>query len=164
MLLLIFNIKNSRYALDSSDIVEVIPNITLRKIPKAPKYVAGIFRYRGAVIPVIDMCILLTKKPCCENFGTRIIIINYDSGEGRNHQLGLIAEKVTGTRKVEADELIPCGINVDAAPYLDEIVAEGDRNSREKINEDKMIQTIIVKELLPESLKKSLFALKEEIL
>lgn len=48
MIHLLFSIGNDRYALESSQVVEVVPRVELWQVPKAPAYVAGVFRYRGS--------------------------------------------------------------------------------------------------------------------
>lgn len=43
MLMLLFHVESDLYALDSRQVVEVIPRVLLRKVPYAPEYVAGLF-------------------------------------------------------------------------------------------------------------------------
>jgi chemotaxis-related protein WspB len=47
MLLLLFEIGNGRYALETSQIIEIVPLVNLKKIPTTPAYVAGLMNYRG---------------------------------------------------------------------------------------------------------------------
>jgi len=47
MLLLLFEIANGRYALDASQILEIVPLVKLKSIPSTPDYVAGLMNYRG---------------------------------------------------------------------------------------------------------------------
>ena len=37
---------------------EVLPRLPLKPIAQAPHWVAGVFAYRGAVVPVIDLSAL----------------------------------------------------------------------------------------------------------
>ena len=147
MLLLLYQVKNSHYGLDSAQVLEVIPKVFLKKIPHTPDYVAGVFNYHGVIVPVIDLCSLLSGKPCAERLGTRILLVNYHTGKDETHVLGLMAERVTETIKVSEDAGISSGIDVEKASYLGDIVTEG----------DEMIQIVEVDNLLPESLKKTLF-------
>ena len=77
MLFLVFQIGNDRYAMDTSRIVEVIPFLALKRIPQAPKGVAGLFNYRGQPVPALDLCDLTLGQPAREHLSTRIIIVKH---------------------------------------------------------------------------------------
>ena len=57
-LFLVFRIGNERYALQAIEVAEVLPRLPLKPIAQAPDWVAGVFAYRGAVVPVIDLSAL----------------------------------------------------------------------------------------------------------
>ncbi len=95
--MLLFHAGDNLYALDSSQVVEVLPMVVLRKIQHVPDYVAGVFNYRGSIIPVIDLCYLIQGTACRPRYSTRIIIVNHTTKDGREHRLGLMAERVTET-------------------------------------------------------------------
>ena len=98
-------------------IVEIVPRVELRSVPHAPVFLAGLLGYRGHVVPVIDLCLLLDVAPCRDCLSTRIILVSVapndpnqskpdrgESGEGRRltpdqkqptNLLGLIAEHVS---------------------------------------------------------------------
>ena len=63
MLLLTFRAAENLYAVDVTRVVEVVPRVDLRRLPHAPDFLAGLFDYRGAVVPVIDLGILLGSTP-----------------------------------------------------------------------------------------------------
>ena len=58
-----FNSASDRYALDVRQIAEVLPLVDIKPIPQAPRGVAGIFNYRGAPVPVIDLSQLTLGRP-----------------------------------------------------------------------------------------------------
>lgn len=147
MLLLLYNIKNSLYALDISHVIKVIPKVNLKEIPHTPGYVAGLFNYHGDIVPVIDLCSLFHGEPCTQCLGTRIILVSYPGVQNNMHILGLIAEGVTETWRVAENEVVSSEIIVEEAPYLGEIIK----------GKQEMIQIVQVSELLPESLKEFLF-------
>src|SRR5436309_13167461 len=95
MLFLLFQLGKDRYALGASRVVEVAPLLALKRLPQAPKGVAGIFNYRGRPVPAVDLCEMATGQPASERLTTRIIIINYQHENGTEPLLGLIAENVT---------------------------------------------------------------------
>jgi chemotaxis-related protein WspB len=76
MLLLTFRAAESPYAVDVARVVEVVPRIDVRRLPHAPAFLAGVFDYRGMVVPVIDLGILLGSGACPYRLSTRIILVD----------------------------------------------------------------------------------------
>jgi chemotaxis-related protein WspB len=76
MLLLTFRAAENLYAIDVRHVVEVVPRIKLRRLPHAPAFLAGVFDYRGAVVPVIDLGTLLGSESCRDRLSTRIILVD----------------------------------------------------------------------------------------
>ena len=95
--MLLFHAGDNLYALDTSQVIEVLPMVLLRKIQQVPDYVAGVFNYRGSIVPVIDLCHLIQGTACRSRFSTRIIMVNHTTKDGKVHHLGLMAERVTET-------------------------------------------------------------------
>ena len=104
MLFLLFQVGPDRFALEASRIVEVVPLVHLRRIPHAPRGVAGLFRYRGQVVPAVDLTELLLNRPAAERLSTRIIIVTHPDDHGNPRLLGLVAEQVTDLLRKEASE------------------------------------------------------------
>jgi chemotaxis-related protein WspB len=137
MLLLTFRAAGEPYALDVSGVVEVLPRVGLRAVPHAPAELAGLLGYRGGVVPVIDLGVLLGSSPCADRLSTRIILVKSPIvGQNRGEEppdpdeatglLGLIAEQVIDLIEVEPDRIAPAPVHLDRAPYLDAI-AQTDR-------------------------------------
>jgi len=124
MLLLLFSVGDNLYALDTSQVVEVIPRVILRKVHQAPDYFAGLLNYRGAIVPVIDLCHLIQGKPSRAYLSTRIIMVNYVGQDNINRWLGLMAERVTETLNKPDIDLVDTGNLLDEAPYLGEIIMD----------------------------------------
>ena len=76
MLLLTFTAGAHRYAVDVARVVELVPRVELRDVPHAPASLAGLLGYRGQVVPVIDLGVLLGAAPCQDRLSTRIILVN----------------------------------------------------------------------------------------
>lgn len=76
MLLLTFRAAECLYAVDVSRVVEVVPRIDLRRLPHAPGFLAGVFDYRGLVVPVVDLGVLLGAETCANRLSTRIILVD----------------------------------------------------------------------------------------
>ena len=81
MLLLTFKAGANRYAIDVARIIELVPHVELTTIPHAPSFLAGLLGFRGSVIPVIDLGLLLNSVPCRDCLSTRIILVNDAPGD-----------------------------------------------------------------------------------
>jgi chemotaxis-related protein WspB len=147
MLFLLFQIGNDRYALEASQVVEVVPLLTLNKIPQAPKGVAGFFYYRGRPVPAVDLCELNRSQPARERLSTRIIVVNHPDAGGNNRLLGLIAEQATGLLRKETRDFADPGMRIGIAPYLGPVI----------MDEQGVIQWIQEQRLLSENVRDLLF-------
>jgi chemotaxis-related protein WspB len=76
MLVLTFQAAGNRYAIDVAHVVEVLPRIQLRPLPHAPSFLAGVFGYRGTVVPSVDLSVLLGTTGCRDWLSTRIILVD----------------------------------------------------------------------------------------
>ena len=75
MLLLTFRVAQDLYAVDVTRVVEVVPRVDPRPIPRTPPFLAGLFGYRGRVVPAIDMGLLLGKACAPARLSTRVILV-----------------------------------------------------------------------------------------
>jgi len=125
MLFLMFQLGKDRYVLDASHVVEVLPLLELKRIPQAPRGVAGLFNYRGQPVPAVDLSQLALNQPAGERLSTRIIVVNYPNGTGKNLLLGLIAERTTEIIRREREDFVDSGVKVGAAPYLGPVLLDG---------------------------------------
>lgn len=121
MLVLAFHVGKDRFALRCADVVEVVPRVRLRDIPHAPPYVAGMFTYRGRIVPVVDLCLLMWGEPCPEKLSSRIMLARYPASPTVTKTIGLLAERVTEAITLDETAAVPPGITVPEAPYLGEI-------------------------------------------
>ena len=147
MLLVLFHIGKERYAVDSGEVIEIVPLVQFRPIPRTPDYVAGLFLYRGQIVPVIDLCALAGVGPAKKLLSTRILLVRYPDADGQPHVLGLIAEQVTDTTRVGEEQLKPSGVSTRNAPYLGEILPDSEG----------MVQRIRVADLIPAEARNLLF-------
>ena len=93
MLVLTFEVGKERLALDVRRIEEVVPWVRLQPVACGPSWLAGIFIYRGQIVPVIDMHRLLGAGECPVHLSTRIILVRHLLG-GQDRLVGLLAAKV----------------------------------------------------------------------
>lgn len=147
MLFLQFQLGKDRYALDSSQVVEVLPLLGIKQIPQAPAAVAGIFNYRGKPVPAVDLSELALGRPARLHMSTRIIVVSYPDGTGARHLLGLIAEKATEAVHRDPADFTDAGVSNDGAPYLGPVAADPKG----------LVQWVEVARLLQDSVRDVLF-------
>ena len=139
MLMLLLAVDRQRYAIDSRFVVEVLPMMTLSKPPQAPPAVAGLFRYRDRILPVIDLCQLVRGTPCRSYLSTRIILLTCPQNDRPPLLLGLLAERVTQMVAIaETQTFTKPDFTEVMAPYLGDVV----------MDEQGMIQCLQVESLI----------------
>ena len=142
MLVLIFYLGNTMYTMKCDRVREVAPMVKLKEVPHTPNYFAGLFNYRGVVVPVIDLRQLIQGRPCQMRLSTRIILVDYLREDKTPAIIGLMAERVTDAVKKSQDAFVSPGLSMQEAPYLGGFIMEG----------NDMIQYIDL-DLLPEALR-----------
>ncbi|WP_434708219.1 purine-binding chemotaxis protein CheW [Pseudomonas sp. R1-1] len=147
-LFLLFRIGSERYALRATEVAEVLPRVALRPIARAPHWVAGVFAYRGAVVPVIDLSALTFGQPAEARTSTRLVLVNYRPDDADSAQwLGLILEQATDTLRCHPEDFQPYGLDNRDAPYLGPVREDAQG----------LVQWVRVNDLLDESVRALLF-------
>lgn len=118
MLFLLFQLGDDRYAIEASRVVEVLPLLSLKRLPQGPENVAGIFNYRGQPVPAVDLSQLTLGRPASERLSTRIIVVRHPDSAGHDRLLGLVAENTTETLRADPQDFIATGVKSGNAPYL----------------------------------------------
>ncbi len=142
MLLLPFSLNGNRYALDATKVVEILPQVFLRKIPYVPDYVKGVFVCRGNIVPVIDMCRVIYNNPCSPFISTRIVLAIKSK-----RIIGMLCEEVLETIRVVENSLCPPPLETDKAPYLGKLVNF----------EDELIQLVELDDLFDKEVETAIF-------
>jgi chemotaxis-related protein WspB len=165
MLLLTFKAGPNLYAIEAAQVVELVPRVTLRSIPHAPEVLAGLLSYRGRIVPVIDLGLLLGRAACPDRLSTRIILVKKTPGDENCGKpdgsrsvhdgdplphgpaqgpslLGLIAEEVSDLASVESEQLRPAPVGFPQAPYLGAIV-QTDRGILQVLIIEKVRDTVL---------------------
>ncbi|WP_214511352.1 chemotaxis protein CheW [Pseudomonas brassicacearum] len=147
-LFLVFCIGNERYALQAIDVVEVLPRLPLKPIARAPSWVAGVFAWRGTVVPVIDLCALTFGQSAQARTSTRLVLVRYQGDVQQTGQvLGLILEQATDTVRCDPADFKPYGLDNRQAPYLGPVREDAQG----------LLQWVRVNDLLDESVRALLF-------
>jgi chemotaxis-related protein WspB len=155
MLMLLLKIGEINYAIKSAQVIEIVPKIILKSIPKMPSYISGVFNYRGSPVPVVDISELILNKPANNSLSTRILLIRYNVPSSNiEHLLGIAAEGIADTIQVEESAIKPSGLYAMQAPYLAELIT----------SVEPMIQILDVQKLLNEKISQSLFCKPDTLL
>jgi chemotaxis-related protein WspB len=145
VLALIFEVGGQSYGLDATQILEVLPAMALRRLSHVPEYVAGVFRYRGSMVPVIDLSQLITGKPAQPLLSTRMVLVQHPGPSGAGRALGLLTEHATRLDEI-GSEPESSGFSSPDAPFLGGLSGTGG-----------MIQYVNVERLLTDDLRERLF-------
>ena len=151
MLFLLIELDREQYALDVQQIVEVLPLVRIRRIPHAPPGIAGVFDYRGAAIPAVDLSELMLGRPSASRLSTRLVVVRHGDDGGR--VLGLIAERATDTIRKDPSEFVASGIDNRGARYLGPVTS----------HKKGVVQWIRVTDLLPEGIEGALLSSTVEV-
>jgi chemotaxis-related protein WspB len=147
MVALLFEVGGQRYGLDVAQVLKVLPSVRLRPLPRVPDYVAGVFRYRDTMVPVIDLSLLIKGKPVPSLLSTRIILVQHPGPSGKGRVLGLLAERATDSLDDTTAAPSSSGVAVPDAPYLGGL----------SVGNGGIIQYVKVEHLLPDDLRDRLF-------
>ena len=124
-----FETGGQRYAIDVQDIVEVLPAVALRFVPGAAEGIAGVLRFHGQLVPVMDLTKILTGKAAPRLKSTRLILVRAKRGDDAQDLLGILAENATLGITDELDssrDLSPLGIGSGTAPFLSSMTTHGE--------------------------------------
>ena len=139
MLFLLFQLGQDRYALEVSRVIEVLPLLEIKRLPQAPKGVAGVFNYRGRPVPAVDLSELTLGQPVAERMSTRIVVVSYRGSSGSTHLLGLMAENATEILRKEAKDFVDPGVKIGAAPYLGPVLMDAQGRPIQWLHEEHLL-------------------------
>jgi chemotaxis-related protein WspB len=154
MLFLVFQLGTDRYAIEAAQVVEVLPLVNVKHIPRAPRGVAGLFNYHGTPVPLVDLTEIAQGTPSRKWMSTRIVLIHHRGKAGEAHLVGFLAEHATETMRWSEEDFANSGVTVADALYLGGVITDVDG----------IIQRIGVQNLLSDSVGSHLFRERVESL
>jgi len=101
---LTFKIGDELFALDVSQVREVLDLSTITKVPGSPPFMRGVINVRGSVVPVIDLRIKFGLPETVNTLNTRIIVMDLLL-DGELTVLGAMADSVHEVRDLEAGQI-----------------------------------------------------------
>lgn len=151
MLYLLFHVGKDRYAVDSAEVVEVLPVVAVKHIPRAAPGIAGIFNYHGEPVPLIDVSALASGRSAPLRMSSRILLVNYACA-GESHRLGLLVERATAVRHLSEPDFVDTGVTPPDAPFLGRVATDA----------GELVQRVEVQSILPPEACGQLFQRPEE--
>jgi len=112
MLFLVFQLGTDRYAIEAAQVVEVLPLVNVKHIPRAPRGVAGLFNYHGTPVPLVDLTEIAQGTPSRKWMSTRIVLIHHRGKAGEAHLVGFLAEHATETMRWSEEDFANSGVTV----------------------------------------------------
>lgn len=146
MLVLTFQIGEDRLALDIQRVREVVPRVTLDRVAGSPAWLAGLFVYRGRVVPVVDLHRLLGAGECPPHLASRIILVPRSRAVGDERLVGLLAAQVADMREVATNEMGLANLTTPGQPGLGVTF----------VSEGRILHLLDLDRLLPEPLQQLL--------
>lgn len=101
-----FMLDQEIYALDITQVREVLDFTEVTKVPRMPDYMRGVINLRGGVVPVVDLRLKFGLSATDKTVDTCIIIMEIDI-DGDTTLLGAMADSVQEVMTLEPDQIEP---------------------------------------------------------
>lgn len=143
-----FEVARERYGIEAACVVEVVPAVPLRAVPGTVPGVAGLLRFRGELVPVVDLGVVWAGRPSPGRLSSRIVVCELATSEGAaadeasraRPRIGLLAERVLRLASVDPDAAeAGDGPKTPGARGLGRIVRDGEA----------LLQLVRVEDLVP---------------
>ena len=125
LLHVLVEIGRERYALDASEVLEVIPLVRLRPLAGAPAGTAGLMNYRGTPVPVVDLSLIASGHVTPATSATRIVVVEQaaSAGSGGRQPLGLLVPLARDAMRLDPEAFVNGGLVADGVPALGHMLA-----------------------------------------
>lgn len=150
-----FEVADERYGVEAVRVVEVVPAVPLRAVPGTVRGVAGLLRFRGGLVPVVDLGVVWVGRPSPARMSSRILVCELGAAGGAwadvaahaRPRVGVLAERVLRVATVDPSAPDAAeGPKTPGARGLGRIVRDGDA----------LLQLVRVEDLVPADVLASL--------
>ena len=114
---LTFKLDQEEYAIDITQVREVLDFTEVTKVPRMPEFMRGVINLRGGVVPVVDLRLKFGMEKSEKTVDTCIIIMELDI-EGEKTHLGALTDSVQEVITLESEQIEPppkIGTRLDTA-------------------------------------------------
>lgn len=105
-LFLTFKLGDEIFALDVSQVREVLDLTNITKVPRAPTFMRGVINVRGSVVPVVDLRAKFGLPATDDTLDTRTIVMDL-SLDGETAVIGALADSVHEVIEIEPSAIEP---------------------------------------------------------
>lgn len=103
---LTFRIGEEDFALEVSNVREILEFTAITKVPKTPEYMRGVINLRGSVVPVLDMRLKFNLVEKKETIDTCIIVLEVDI-DGEKTIIGALVDSVQEVFELDPQHIEP---------------------------------------------------------
>ena len=124
MQLVVFSLGREEFAVEVTQVREIMRMEEITRMPKSPHFVEGIINLRGQIIAVIDLAKRLNLESAERTGESRIIVV-----EAEDVKVGMIVDSVSEVLRVRMDAVEPSptlAADISAA-YLQGVVKQDNR-------------------------------------
>jgi len=104
VLYITFSLEDEMFAVDVSQVREILDSTRITKIPRAPEFMRGVINVRGSVVPVVDMRLKFGMASAESTANTRIIVLELNL-DGETMILGALADSVKDVIELEQSQI-----------------------------------------------------------
>jgi purine-binding chemotaxis protein CheW len=101
-----FKLGDEYFAVNVNQVIEILEVPAITKIPRAPRYMAGVINLRGNVLPLIDTRIKFSMEPIKMTVNTCVVVIEINV-EGETLQIGTLVDEVLEVLEIEKSQIQP---------------------------------------------------------
>ena len=102
---LTFKIGDEVFALEVSQVREVLDMSRITRVPRAPDFMRGVINVRGSVVPVVDLRLKFALESIPYTERTCIIVVEIDSEAGNTVLIGIVVDAVSEVLNIREEEI-----------------------------------------------------------
>jgi purine-binding chemotaxis protein CheW len=122
--LVVFSLGREEFAVEVTQVREIMRMEEITRMPKSPPFVEGIINLRGQIIAVVDLARRLNLESADRGIDTRIIVV-----EAEEIKVGMIVDSVSEVLRISGKEVEanPTLATDMSAAYLQGVVKQDNR-------------------------------------
>ena len=103
---LTFKLGEEMFALDVSQVREILDVTTITKVPRSPGFMRGVINVRGSVVPVVDLRMKFDMAQTQQTVDTRIVVMEI-ALDGEMTTIGTLADAVHNVMDIDTASIEP---------------------------------------------------------
>lgn len=103
---LTFKLGDEMFAIDVSQVREILDVTTITKVPRSPDFMRGVINVRGSVVPVVDLRMKFEMSKTEQTVDTRIVVMEI-ALDGELTTIGTLADAVHNVMDIEQTGIEP---------------------------------------------------------